>query len=95
MKTWGRLLCWTAIAAAAFHGAYASAHTSILVVLYLYALLQLARADRWRQAFYPGLAAGFLIAVARLAFLWWLFSAGAIGLWLIYAFWVEIGRAHV
>lgn len=80
MKTWGRLLCWTAIAVAAFHGAYASAHTSILVVLYLYALLQLARADRWRQAFYPGLAAGFLIAVARLAFFWRLFSAGAIGL---------------
>jgi len=90
MKTWGRLLCWTAIAAAAFHGAYASAHTSILVVLYLYALLRLARADRWRQAFYSGLAAGFLIAVARLAFFWRLFSAGAIGLWLIYAFWVGL-----
>jgi apolipoprotein N-acyltransferase len=81
---------WIVVAAAAFHAAYASATLSLLVVLYLFALLQLARADGWRQAFYSGLAVGLLVAAARLAFFWRIFSGGAGALWLVYAFWIAL-----
>ncbi len=78
------------VAAAAFHAAYASVNASFLIVLYLFALLQLAQADRWRKAFYPGLAVGLLIAAVRLEFFWRLFSGGAVALWLVYAFWIGL-----
>ena len=71
------ILFWVMVAAAAFHAAYASANGSFLIVLYLFALLQLAQTDRWRKAFYPGLAVGLLIAAVRLEFFWRLFSGGA------------------
>ena len=61
-----------------------------VVVLYLFALLRLAQADRWRLAFYPGLAVGLLIAGVRLAFFWRIFSGGAMALWLVYAFWIGL-----
>ena len=84
------ILLWVLVAAAAFHAAYASAATSVLIVLYLFALLQLARAETWRRAFYPGLVVGLLIAAVRLAFFWKLFSAAAMVLWLVYAFWIGL-----
>jgi apolipoprotein N-acyltransferase len=86
----GRICAWIAIAAAAFHAAYAFPWAGFLTVLYLFALLQLARAETWRKAFYPGLAVGLLIAVGRLAFLWRLFSGGAGALWLVYAVWIGL-----
>jgi apolipoprotein N-acyltransferase len=90
MLTFIRILFWVTVAAAAFHTAYASAGASPLIVLYLFALLQLAQTDRWRRAFYSGLAVGFLIAVVRLEFFWRLFSGGAVTLWLVYAFWIGL-----
>ena len=84
------IFLWIAVAAAAFHAAYASTHTSFLIVLYLFALLQLAQTDRWRKAFYSGLAVGLLIAAVRLAFFWRLFSGGAISLWTVYALWLGL-----
>ena len=81
---------WIVVAAAAFHAAYASATLSFLIILYLFALLQLARGDGWRHAFYSGLAVGLLIAVARLEFFWRIFSGGAGALWLVYAFWIGL-----
>ena len=84
------MLFWIMVAVAAFHAAYASANTSFLIVLYLFALLQLAQADRWRKAFYSGLAVGLLIAVVRLQFFWRIFSGGAVALWLVYAFWIGL-----
>jgi apolipoprotein N-acyltransferase len=81
---------WMAVAAAAFHAAYASAHCSLLIVVYLLALLQLAQTERWRMAFYPGLAVGLLIAAVRLGFFWRIFSGGAVALWLVYAFWIGL-----
>ena len=48
------------------------------------------RADRWRKAFYSGLAVGLLIAAVRLAFFWRIFSGGAFALWLVYAFWIGL-----
>jgi apolipoprotein N-acyltransferase len=90
MATFARISLWVLVAAAAFHAAYASTHGSLLIVLYLFALLQLARADRWRLAFYPGFAVGLLIAAVRLGFFWVLFSGAAIALWFVYAFWIGL-----
>jgi hypothetical protein len=87
MTAFARILCWIMVAAAAFHAAYACPNASFLVVLYLFALLQLAQADRWRKAFYSGLTVGLLIALVRLQFFCRLFSGGAVALWLVYAFW--------
>ena len=85
---WG-LLLWVIVAAAAFHAAYAFPNASFLIVLYLFALLQLARAPTWRKAAYSGLAVGLLIAV-RLAFFWRIFGGGAAALWWIYGFWIGL-----
>jgi apolipoprotein N-acyltransferase len=90
MSAFTVILFWVMVAAAAFHAAYASANVSPLIVLYLFALLQLARTDRWRKAFYSGLAVGLLIAAVRLEFFWRLFSGGAIALWVVYAFWIGL-----
>ena len=90
MTAFARILFWIIVAVAAFHAAYASAYASFLAVVYLFALLQLAQADRWRKAFYSGLAVGLLIAVVRLQFFWRLFSGGAVALWLVYAFWIGL-----
>jgi apolipoprotein N-acyltransferase len=84
------ILFWIMVAAAAFHAAYASAKTSPLIILYLFALLRLAQTDRWRKAFYSGLAVGLLIAAVRLGFFWTLFSGAAVTLWIIYAFWIGL-----
>jgi apolipoprotein N-acyltransferase len=90
MLAFTRILFWVVVATAAFHAAYASVNTSFLIVLYLFALLQLAQADRWRKAFYSGLAVGFLIAAVRLEFFWRLFLGGAVALWVVYAFWIGL-----
>jgi apolipoprotein N-acyltransferase len=84
------ILVWVLVAFAAFHAAYATVATIWLIVIYLFALLQLAQADKWRKAFYPGLAVGLLIAVGRLEFFWNIFSGGAFALWLVYAFWIGL-----
>ena len=84
------ILFWVTVAAAAFHAAYASVYASPLIILYLFALLRLAQTDRWRKAFYSGLAVGLLIAVVRLQFFWPLFSGGALALWLVYAVWIGL-----
>jgi apolipoprotein N-acyltransferase len=86
----GRICIWIAIAAAAVHAAYAFPWAGFLTVLYLFALLQLARAETCRKAFYPGLAVGLLIAVGRLAFLGRIFAGGAGALWLVYAVWIGL-----
>jgi apolipoprotein N-acyltransferase len=90
MPAFAYILLWVLVAVGAFHAAYASVYCSGLMVLYLFALLQLAQADRWRKAFYSGLAVGLLIAAVRLAFFWRLFFGGALALWLVYAFWIGL-----
>ena len=81
---------WIAVAAATFHLAYWSTTASWLVALYLFALAQVTRAETWRKAFYGGLTIGFIIAVGKLGFFWRIFSAGAISLWIVYAFWIGL-----
>src|ERR1039457_4063716 len=90
MPAFTGILFWVMVAAAAFHAAYASLNARFLIVLYLFALLQLARTDRWRPAFYSGLAVGLLIAAFRLTFFWQVFLGGALALWIVYAFWIGL-----
>jgi apolipoprotein N-acyltransferase len=84
------LVLWAGLGAAAFYAAYLSAYTCFLAVVYLFALLQLARAETWRKAAYSGLAVGFLVSVVGLTFFWEIFSAGAVALWLVLAFWIGL-----
>jgi apolipoprotein N-acyltransferase len=90
MRAYITMFLWVAVAVGAFHAAYASAFGSFLIVLYLFALVQLARGERWREAFYPGLAVGLLIAAVRLAFFWRIFSGAALALWTVYALWIGL-----
>lgn len=81
---------WILLAAFSFHVAYGFAPASFLIVLYLFALARLTQARTWRGAFYAGLAASLLIAAVWLAFFWRIFSASAIALWCVYAFWIGL-----
>jgi len=84
------VLVWAGVGAVAFHAAYASVVTSYAIVVYLFALVQLARAGTSRRAYYCGLAVGLAIAIGRLGFFWRIFSVGAVGLWYVYAFWIGL-----
>ncbi|HLH54071.1 MAG TPA: nitrilase-related carbon-nitrogen hydrolase [Verrucomicrobiae bacterium] len=86
-------LLWILIGAAAFHVSYMAPATSGFVLVYLFALIQLAESETWRAAFYSGLAVGVLIAAGRLDFFWRIFGAGSIALWLVYAFWIGLFTA--
>ncbi len=90
MTGFAPMLFWIAVAVTTFHVAYAVSNASFLIALYVFALLQLAKADRWRMAFYSGLAVGLLIAVVHLQFFWRIFSGGSVVLWLVYAFWIGL-----
>jgi len=84
--TWG----WSFVAAAAFSAANCTLATAPLILIYLFALMQLAGGDTWRQAFYPGLGVGLIIAATHLTFFWTIFSGGALALWLVFAVWIGI-----
>jgi apolipoprotein N-acyltransferase len=81
---------WALFAVIMFHAVYALPQLGFLVVLYLFALVRLCGAGTWRRAFYSGLAVGVAIGAFQLAFFWRIFSAGAIALWLVYAFWIGL-----
>jgi apolipoprotein N-acyltransferase len=84
---------WILVAALAFHVAYFSSATSFLILLYVFAVLQLARNASGRKAFYSGLTVGLLIAAGRLEFFWNIFGGGCAVLWLVYAFWIGLFTA--
>jgi len=90
VRQFGFSAVWVVVASAAFHLAYAIPHASFVVVVYLFALVQLARAGSWRGAAYSGLAVGFLVATGQLAFFWNVFGGGAIALFCVFAFWVAL-----
>ena len=58
-------------------------------------LVRLTDQPNVRRAFYFGLAAGFLCYAPQLFFFWNIFSAAAIVLWLVLAFWVGLFTAIV
>jgi apolipoprotein N-acyltransferase len=77
-------------AAVAFQLAYTFQALSFLVVVYLYCLVQLARLNTTRLAFYVGLLIGLSAFAPQLMFFWKIFGAAAIPLWLILAFWLAL-----
>src|SRR5690348_2671628 len=87
---WRQLGPTVLVAAGAFYVATMSAELGLLMVFYALALLKLSAVSTWRRAFYSGLVVGLLIAASRLTFFWGIFSAGALALWLIYAFWIAL-----
>jgi apolipoprotein N-acyltransferase len=70
---------------ASFHLAFMVAPLSWLVLAYLGCLFTLRRLATARQAFYVGLAIGVGVFVPQMGFLWTIFQAAAIPLWLILA----------
>jgi apolipoprotein N-acyltransferase len=88
-------LLYAAGAVLSFYLAYSSRFLSVLIVGYLFCLLQLVRLRSGRAAFYIGLAAGFLSAAPQLYCFWTIFGPTAIVLWLILAFWVALFVALV
>ena len=72
-------------AVASFHLAFMVPALSWLVLAYLGCLFALRRLATARQAFYVGLAIGLGVFVPQMGFLWTIFQAAAIPLWLILA----------
>jgi apolipoprotein N-acyltransferase len=72
-------------AVGAFHLAFMVPALCWLVLAYLGCLFALRRLATARQAFYVGLAIGLGVFVPQMGFLWTIFQAAAIPLWLILA----------
>lgn len=72
-------------AVGAFHAAFMVPALCWLVLAYLGSLFALRRLATARQAFYVGLAIGVGVFVPQMGFLWTIFQAAAIPLWLILA----------
>jgi apolipoprotein N-acyltransferase len=83
-------MAWMAVAIVAFTLAYTFPAAAPLVAVYLFALVQISRAPRWRLAFYPALGAGLAISAINLTFFWKLFSFGAMALWFVLALWLGL-----
>jgi apolipoprotein N-acyltransferase len=83
-------LGYMAGAVSAFHLAYFLRPLSPFILVYLFCLVQLARVQRKRLAFYGGLAVGFLCAAPQLNCFWVLFGPSAIALWFVLAFWIGL-----
>jgi apolipoprotein N-acyltransferase len=96
--TWLKSLFYLVMAVASFHVAYASIKipaAGLMIFGYAYALVRLADQSNARRAFYFGLTTGFLCYAPELFFFWKIFSALAIALWFIVAFWIGLFMAIV
>jgi apolipoprotein N-acyltransferase len=87
-RPWWRAFAWGALGVGAFYAAYFWSWAAPLTLLYLLALVMIAKARTWRQAFYPALAVGFGLSLLHLRFFWTIFSGGATVLWLVYSVWL-------
>jgi apolipoprotein N-acyltransferase len=93
---WKKSLLWLALAVACFHAVYTSLKypaAGLLIFGYALGLVQLTNQPTVRRAFYFGLAAGFLCYAPQLWFFWKIFSAAAMVLWLLLAFWIGVFAA--
>jgi apolipoprotein N-acyltransferase len=77
-------------AAVTFTLAYSIPRGGFLMIGFLYCLLALAKFGTARSAFYLGLAVGMSVYSFQLCFFYNIFSAAAIVLWLILAFWLAL-----
>jgi apolipoprotein N-acyltransferase len=85
-----QVILWAAAAVTAFSLAYIFSSLSYLILVYLFALLQMTRAKTARQAFYGGFGTGFACAATQLHCFWTIFGPGAIALWCVLGFWVGL-----
>src|ERR1017187_7835782 len=95
---WKKSFLWLALAVASFHLAYTSLKfpaAGPLIFCYAFGLLKLAGQPDGRRPFYFGLATGFLCYAPQAWFLWKIFNAAAIVLWLVLAFWIGLFAAIV
>src|SRR5262245_14979770 len=74
----------------AFHLAFLAVQLSFGIILFLFSLHALRRAETPRKAFYLGLLVGFGIYAPQLSFLWNIFGPGALALWFVLAFWIGL-----
>ncbi len=88
-----RQFWWMLTAVTAFVLANLIDTAAPLVVVYVFALMQLAQTETWRQAFYPGLLVGLVIAALNLTFFYTIFAGGAVALWLVFAVWIGLFTA--
>jgi len=95
---WKKSFLWLAFSVACFHAAYTSIRfpaAGLLIFGYAFGLVKLTDQPSIRRAFYFGLATGFLCYAPQLFFFWRIFSAAAIVLWLVLAFWIGLFTAIV
>ncbi len=83
-------LAYALVAIAAFHIAYLVDHANAMMILFLQALVMMARSGSSRVAFYTGIAAGLAIYSVHLGFFWNIFGPAAMPLWLILSFWLGV-----
>lgn len=98
MNDWKKSCLWLLLAVVCFHVAYTSIHHPALgwfIIGYAYALVRLADQPTVRRAFYFGLATAYLCIAPQAFFMWKIFSAFAIILWLVLAFWIGLFTATV
>jgi apolipoprotein N-acyltransferase len=95
---WKQSFMWLILAVVCFHAVYTSIHhpaAGLLIFGYVYGLVKLTNQPNVRRAFYFGLAVGFFCYAPQLFFFWRIFSAAAIVLWLVLAFWVGLFAAII
>ena len=95
---WKKSFLWLALAVVSFHLAYSSLKfpaAGLMIFGYAFGLVKLADQPNVRRAFYFGLATGLLCYAPQLFFLWRIFNAAAIVLWLVLAFWIGLFAAIV
>jgi apolipoprotein N-acyltransferase len=93
---WKKSLLWLTLAVACFHAAYTSLKfpaAGLFIFGYAFGLVKLCEQGSVRRAFYLGLVAGYLCYAPQAFFLWNIFSAAAVILWLVLAFWVALFTA--
>jgi apolipoprotein N-acyltransferase len=85
-----RAFLYATMAAGSFYLAYSSRFLSVLMLVYLVCLLQIAGLSTARRAFYTALVTGLLCVAPQLRCFWEIFGPAAIVLWLILAFWIAL-----
>ncbi len=83
-------LGYALVAVAAFHIACLVDHASAMMILFLYALVIMARSGSSRAALYTGIATGLALYSVHLGFFWRIFGPAALPLWLILSFWLGV-----
>lgn len=81
---------YAALAVSGFYIAYLGPWCAWAIALYLFAMVRLCLRGTVRTAVYAGFAVGMLVAAGQLTFFWSIFSASAIVLWCVYAFWLAL-----